>query len=924
MNKKLSLCMIVRDEEDNLAVCLDSVAKHVDEIIIVDTGSVDRTREVAVRYGASVYQFDPHNHPEAFFRDTAEENARWAGPGEYSGMWCLADFAAARNESFKHATGDYIVWMDADDVLDGAENLRHVVAHLEATSQPMGYLAYNYAQDDKGRVHYRQWRERVIRRGTAYWLNPVHEVLMPISVPTKQPDQYETPIYIHRRKADRKQVPHRNYKILLRQTQQLKAANPAAELDPRILFYLGQEARFVEPRRALGFYEEYLERSGWPEERAAAHMAIGNMLEFNAFQLPPAQALAKAKLEYAAATVEMPNNPDGLFSLARIAQIRQQWFDCIRFNELGFQVGNTDTMLGTNPQARLYMPHFSYNYALGKLGRVEEALKSCNAGLAAMPDDPGIFGAPSGMLTLNKRVYEDELRARQERKPVQQEPKLITNLTLEDDLDAPPHPGIKPDAVLVWATQIWKQLVAAGDGKKAAALLESLPSTVTSHPVFHEMVRKTSARFAGAPAPVPVPAQPDWRGAVSSLFGSGERAFMGMESGCVDFRSHVPPNGKDIVFYLGAGPEPWDPRTPATKGLGGSETAAIEVAKNLAALGHRCVVYAEASGTFDAVEYRHHSAFKGATCDVFIASRAPWAAEQHGPVDAKLKLLWVHDVHCGPPSPQMERWFHVFDRVLCLSEWHKQFFASCYPTLHPDKIIVTRNGIDPARFTSYSADPSAKTNSLVFSSSPNRGLDMLVYNFKNHIRPAVPDAQLHVFYGFDTWETIARMRGAQDELNAIEEFKKILPPLGQERDGIYNHGKRPQQEVAAAYLRAKVWPYLTAFLETSCITAMEAMAAGAVPVCSDLAALRETVGSRGILIKNEGDDQYPRFSGNAWVDNVLRLLRDDATRAPLAAAGRAHALGNLSWTSLAGEWSAMFDRLITELSVDPVPLWRSA
>ncbi len=84
----ISLCMIVRDEEAVLGWCLESVAPAVDEIIVVDTGSIDGTKAVAAAYTDRIFDF----------------------------AW-VDDFAAARNASFAKATGDYILWLDADDVL---------------------------------------------------------------------------------------------------------------------------------------------------------------------------------------------------------------------------------------------------------------------------------------------------------------------------------------------------------------------------------------------------------------------------------------------------------------------------------------------------------------------------------------------------------------------------------------------------------------------------------------------------------------------------------------------------------------------------------------------------------------------------------------------------------------------------------------
>jgi len=81
--------MIVKNEEANLRPCIESVGDLVSEIIVVDTGSTDETVRIARELGARVFHFD------------------WVG-----------DFAAARNESIRHATGQWIFWMDADDRLD--------------------------------------------------------------------------------------------------------------------------------------------------------------------------------------------------------------------------------------------------------------------------------------------------------------------------------------------------------------------------------------------------------------------------------------------------------------------------------------------------------------------------------------------------------------------------------------------------------------------------------------------------------------------------------------------------------------------------------------------------------------------------------------------------------------------------------------
>lgn len=88
---RLSLCMIVRDNERTIRPCLESIRPYVDEMIVVDTGSTDRTPDVCRELGAQVFHFP----------------------------WC-DDFSAARNDSLAHATGEWLFWMDSDDTISEA------------------------------------------------------------------------------------------------------------------------------------------------------------------------------------------------------------------------------------------------------------------------------------------------------------------------------------------------------------------------------------------------------------------------------------------------------------------------------------------------------------------------------------------------------------------------------------------------------------------------------------------------------------------------------------------------------------------------------------------------------------------------------------------------------------------------------------
>ena len=148
----LSLCMIVRDEEDVLGRCLDSVKDAVDEIIIIDTGSEDRTKETALKYTQNVYDFP--------WRD---------------------GFSAARNFALEHGTMDYLMWMDADDVLP-AESRRKLIRLKETLGADVDMVMMPYAAafEPSGKTAFSYYRERIVknRRGFRFF-GRVHEVIPP-------------------------------------------------------------------------------------------------------------------------------------------------------------------------------------------------------------------------------------------------------------------------------------------------------------------------------------------------------------------------------------------------------------------------------------------------------------------------------------------------------------------------------------------------------------------------------------------------------------------------------------------------------------------------------------------------------------------------------------------------------------------------
>ena len=146
-----SLCMIVKNEEKVLARCLDSVADLMDEIIIVDTGSCDATKEIAARYTDKIYDFE------------------WN-----------ADFAAARNFSFEKATMDYIYAPDADEVLDQVNH--EELAKLKQVILPeIEIVQMKYATVTEFNTVLNaatEYRPKLFKRVRNFtWVDPIHETV---------------------------------------------------------------------------------------------------------------------------------------------------------------------------------------------------------------------------------------------------------------------------------------------------------------------------------------------------------------------------------------------------------------------------------------------------------------------------------------------------------------------------------------------------------------------------------------------------------------------------------------------------------------------------------------------------------------------------------------------------------------------------
>jgi tetratricopeptide (TPR) repeat protein len=229
MAQRVSLTMIVKNEEQNLPACLASAADLVDELIVVDTGSTDRTKRVAARHGARVFDFP----------------------------W-VDDFAAARNEALRHATGDWILWLDADDRIDepNRRKLRGLFAQLGNENVAYTLRCISHSSSDAGSAteieHVRLFR----RHPQIRWQGRIHEQVLP-SIERLGGTQRRADVAIHHygysNPAERRRKLERDLRLL-------QAASAEDPNDALTLFHLGWTWDLLgNPQQALHVLGRFLQ-----------------------------------------------------------------------------------------------------------------------------------------------------------------------------------------------------------------------------------------------------------------------------------------------------------------------------------------------------------------------------------------------------------------------------------------------------------------------------------------------------------------------------------------------------------------------------------------------------------------------------------------------------------------------------------------
>ena len=458
----LSAAMIVRDGGELFRQCLASIRPHIDDLVVVDTGSLDNSREIAKSFDARLFEFP----------------------------W-IDDFAAARNESWRHVKTDYNFWCDHDDLVLHPENLRLAIAEMEANPLILGcWYPYQYAFDEYGNLTTVHRRERLMRMSVGWkWKYRIHEVCeaQRKGFWLKRDDV----VWKHQRPPVAQT--ERNLRLLYMQY----AETPD---DLRTIYNIGHQY-FTQGDwpKAIEWLERFaIDDRGLVAERwqALCYLSRAQRMtkEYN-------KALTTAFM----ATGLEPRLADGFLQVAEVYHAMEDYDRAITWALFAreHQGGDVPEPVFANPLEDSVQVSCLLSHCYGVIGKYQEALQETEVALAAMPKDKGLLN--------NQKVYREALG----------KIKIL-------------------------------------EGFQALADTMSDSKRLTLAKSLNGLADEGMARDIVVPA----------------LMRKSRRGTQ-----------------PRIIFYCGNTLDEWSSETPSTVGIGGAETAVVEIARRFAQAGWSPVVY---------------------------------------------------------------------------------------------------------------------------------------------------------------------------------------------------------------------------------------------------------------------------------------------------------------------------------------------
>lgn len=328
-----------------------------------------------------------------------------------------------------------------------------------------------------------------------------------------------------------------------------------------------------------------------------------------------------------------------------------------------------------------------------------------------------------------------------------------------------------------------------------------------------------------------------------------------------------------FVFVADGGFHPWSGKDILTKGVGGSETYIIEMARYIQKMDQfQVVVFCNCQSKvleneiFEGVYYIHLDQYPSFIYNNKIHTCIISRYSEYIPLTYKGLVdnvyLVLHDL---TPSGNVIHLDPKLKNIFCLTEWHCDYFKKGFSQILHNITVPFYYGIDTNKFENIK-NIQKVPYSFIYSSFPNRGLLPLLQMWPS-IYKKQPLASLHIYSDVDgKWVN----QVAPDHMN---EIRKLLDEYKKEKNGlnISYYGWVDKQTLADAWHSADIWFYPCIFMETFCLTALEAAMTKTLVITNDLAALQNTVGDRGIVIK--GDPMNLEWQNEA-LNKIYKYIDD--------------------------------------------------
>lgn len=457
---KVALTMIIAGSEnpESIRRCLTSVGKNVDGIFITITTPTDgkKLEKVCKEFGAIV-----DYKPFSFFTEVGEDDVTWLA--EFMGskpevkahdkVFC---FDKARNHSMSLVPKDYdwFIWMDADDVWRGAENIKELIAFAKTNKADAVFLNYIYqAEIVEGKLRnvvIQHLRERLLKNDGSYeWVAPIHETLIE-KKPTIKVDSQLCDVLHLSTEERRKDALLRNIKTLELSIRQTKGA------DPRPVYYLAKAyfdclLQLGKPeylQKAKKLFEIYLlgsadynyqNKSGWGEERAQCWEYLVEIYR----QLGEYNNAIKAGHN---ALIEDERFPSIYVNMALSYLMKNEYGRALFWIKLGARVEQPKTTLISNPRDLAARTLEVIYHACLQTSQLDEAWAAAQKLLEIFPDSEDIK---------ERAKFTNGLRQQRE----------LTKMT----------------------TQLAQYLAKSGEQHKIVPLLLSTPALIEDNPIITQM-----------------------------------------------------------------------------------------------------------------------------------------------------------------------------------------------------------------------------------------------------------------------------------------------------------------------------------------------------------------------------------------------------------------------------------------------------